>query len=153
MTKTQIIYNIACDIAAGTESFHRSKGAAQGILNVNFLKTLCDRVCEELSLEFSEKQKCSEHSSPGYFFIEEEKCIVIIALGLTNAVSEFEKDIYHALIAKEQGLNINKLVFISRPGAAERCIQPGRQEIRKWAMNKHDLTVEVWDLPAEEHKI
>ncbi|MCG2592211.1 hypothetical protein LZ009_05395 [Ramlibacter sp. XY19] len=71
-----------------------------------------------------------------------------IALGLPNPQSEFEKDILKAVIAKESGNEVRRLMFISRAGGEKKCSQPGRRAVIAWAREKHDLAIEVHDLPG-----
>ena len=52
-------------------------------------------------------------------------------------------------MAKEQGNEVARLVFISRPGAKKKCEQPGRRAICDWASRVHGLDIEVYDLPGE----
>ena len=86
------------------------------------------------------------------FYVAEEQTIVEVALGLPNPGSEFEKDVQKAIIAQDYGFEVRKLIFISRPGASKKCLQPGRTAIIDWAKSKHRLEIEVHDLPGEPRR-
>jgi len=86
------------------------------------------------------------------FYLPEEQMIVEVALGLPNSQSEFEKDILKAIIAKELGSDVRRLMFISRAGAEKKCSQPGRKAVIAWARKNHDLSIEVHDLPGVPRK-
>jgi hypothetical protein len=54
-------------------------------------------------------------------------------------------------MAKECGHDVRRLVFISRPGAAKKCRQPGHAAMIRWAREKHSLEVDVLELDGEPH--
>lgn len=77
---------------------------------------------------------------------------VEVALGLPNPLSEFEKDVLKALIAQENGSEVQRLFFISRAGAQKKCSQPGRSAVINWALENHGLQSEVHDLGGEPRR-
>jgi hypothetical protein len=95
---------------------------------------------------------CGETGFAVDFYFQSEETIVEVALGLPNPQSEFEKDVLKAIIAKELGSPVRRLMFISRAGGEKKCSQPGRKAVIAWARERHGLLIEVYDLPGEPRK-
>lgn len=148
--KVAIIIDIANRISLETENFQMVRGAGAGNHATNsFMNTLRSEMIKVFEIDYSEKRISGKNSFAVDFFIPEEKSIVEVALGLPNTASEFEKDILKAIMAKELKVDVQKLVFISRPGAIKKCSQPGRKAIQEWAKNIHGLEIEIIELPGE----
>jgi len=150
MDKTQTIIRIAREAAEATPDFGRIKGAGDGDrATLQYMKLLQTRSFSVLGEDYSEKKICGDNSFAVDFYIPEEATIIEVALGLPNPASEFEKDILKAIMAQECGYPVRRLMFISRPGASKKCDQPGRTAMRAWAGSKHNLQIEIHDLPGE----
>lgn len=113
---------------------------------------LRERAKEAFGKDYSEQRLCGDTSFAADFYFPEEETIVEVALGLPNPGSEFEKDILKALMAQESGYSVSRLFFISRPGAAKKCSQPGRTAVKEWARSKHHLMIEVHELDGEPRR-
>jgi hypothetical protein len=50
------------------------------------------------------------------FFIPSEQTAVDIALSLRNVVTEFEKDIFKAILAKDGGKELTRLIMVGKHG-------------------------------------
>ena len=147
MTKVQQIVKIAQKIADETPNFHKVKGPGKGDkANHVFMAELRKRVESQLGIDYSEKQISGEIKSAVDFFLPDEKTIVEIALTLKVPLSEFHKDIFKALLAKDEGVDIEKLVFISKPGAKKRHNEPASKTIMKWLNNNYSIEVEIFEL-------
>ena len=141
---------LARDIASADASFHSVLGPGAGDKRTHgFMLQLRDRAQIEFSTDYAEKKVCGETSLAVDYYFPEEGTIVEVALGLPNPGSEFEKDVLKALMAQELGHNVRRLVFISRPGAQKKCDQPGRAAVIKWALDKHQLQIEVYEFEGE----
>lgn len=147
MTKVQQIVKIAQQIADEMPNFHEVKGPGKGDkANHDFMAKLRERVGNQLGIDYSEKQISGEIKSAVDFFLRDEKTIVEIALTLKVPLSEFHKDIFKALLAKDKGEDIEKLVFISKPGAKKRHNEPASQAIMKWLNDNYSIEVEIFEL-------
>jgi hypothetical protein len=82
------------------------------------------------------------------FYIPSEKTAVEIALSIRNPVSEYEKDIFKGLLARESGLPLERLILIGKSGSVKTRNMPGSKAIRDWAWDKHKLKVEVHEIAA-----
>ena len=147
MKKTQQIIAIARDIAATTPDFHKVKGPGLGDnANHAFMAELRIRVKDELGEDYSEKRICGDNQSAVDFYIPDEKTIIEVALTLRNPQSEFHKDIFKALLAKDVGTDVDHLVFVSKPGAQNRHQQPSSQAIIRWLAKHYSITVTIEEM-------
>lgn len=154
-SKVDLVYAVANRQATKDPDFHAVLGPGSGdgrtkrfmlLVNLGVIRA----VCTSNNVPSPAEQKiCGKNSLEVDFYFPDEATIVEIALGLPNPGSEFEKDILKALMAKELGHKVDRLVFISRPGAAKKCQQPGRAAMIDWAREKHGLWIEVRDLDGE----
>lgn len=143
------LVELASGLVEENPRFHDVLGPGLGDHATNsFMRTLRGRAEGAFGENFSEKKICGRTSQAVDFYFASDATVVEVALGLPNSASEFEKDILKALMAKECGYQVRRLVFVSRPGAIKKCAQPGRSAIVKWAKEKHELSIEVVELPG-----
>jgi hypothetical protein len=148
--KALVLVQIACEIAKNTPNFQESKGAGDGDrATLAFMILLRQRAKDAFGHDFSEQRLCGETGFAADFYFPDEQTVVEIALGLPNPASEFEKDILKVFMSREFGHAVRRLVFVSRAGGIKKCNQPGRAAVRNWAESKHNLTIEIYDLPGE----
>ena len=153
VSTTARLIALAREIAVATLDFQVVKGPGVGDhATAAFMRDLRARCLEEFGVDLSEKRLCGDTALAVDFYIPDEGTIIEVALGLPNPASEYEKDILKAIMAQDHGFRVSRLVFISRPGACKKCDQPGRSAMVKWAIDKHQLTVEVHDLPGEPRR-
>jgi hypothetical protein len=144
---------LARSIASEIVEFQKVLGPGAGDRSTQrFMEQLRERAREVFGADYSEKKICGDNALAVDFYFPDAATVVEVALGLPNPNTEFEKDVLKALMAKEGGYEVDRLVFISRAGAERKCAQPGRAAMRAWAAEKHDLSVEVYDLPGEPRK-
>lgn len=74
-------------------------------------------------------------------------------MSLRNPLSEYERDIFKALLAREAGFKVDKLYFFSKPGAVARCRQRGHSAIKKWAHETHNLEIYVLEFSPTAESI
>lgn len=141
---------LAQDIAAQIPDFQAVRGPGAGDhATTEFMRRLRERAAEAFGTDFSERRICGATAFAVDFYFPDESTIVEVALGLPNPGSEFEKDVLKAVIAQDYGTSVRRLFFISRAGAVKKCSQPGRTAVKEWARTKHNLEVEVHELPGE----
>lgn len=147
------LVEIASQLASELEDFQAVKGPGDGDrANARFMKELARRAQARFGSDSSERRICGETGFRVDFYFEDEKTIVEVALGLPNPLSEFERDILKALVAKESCRGVERLVLISRAGGEAKCKQPGRAAFVHWALKYHDLKIDVYDLPGERRR-
>lgn len=141
------LYEIAQAIASETPDFFEVKGPGPGNQATNaFMNELRERATAEFGEDFSEDRICGENAFAVDYYFPEDATIVEIALGLLKPNTEYEKDVLKAIMAKEFGHAVEKLVFISKPGAQSKCAQPGRVAIKEWLVRHHGIVIEVHEL-------
>ena len=97
-------------------------------------------------LDHAEKKVCGANNLCVDFYFPDEGTIVEIALALRNPTSEYERDIVKALMAKETGHSVSRLLFLSKPGALKRMKQPGAAAIAAWSERLHGVRIEIREL-------
>ena len=93
----------------------------------------------QFGADLSEK-KCIAATKMAFdFYLEAEAAAVEIALSLDKPISEYERDIFKCLLAKQGGLAVKKLVFIAKPGALKRLAAPAPRAIAEYVTRQHQL--------------
>ena len=147
MKQVDRLFEIAQQLASNDPVFFRVKGPGVGNRSTNlFMQSLRAQVQEEFGPRLAERKLSGDSELRVDFYLEKEATIVEVALGLKKPNSEFEKDIMKALMAKDEGHAVKRIVFISKPGGEKKCNQPGRRDIIQWVEAKHQITVQVRDL-------
>lgn len=147
MTKTQQIISMANEIAGTTPDFHKIKGPGTGDkANHVFMATLQSRARDTFGKDYAEKQISGDIKSAVDFYIPEEKTIIEIALTLRVPLSEFQKDIFKALLARDNGVEVEHLVFVAKPGARKRHQEPASQAIIHWLKKHYSINVTIEEL-------
>jgi len=150
LARPERLLRLARDIADGQSDFHTVKGPGVGDrATLTYMAALREAARHAFGVDLSEFRGCGATALAADFYFPDEGVMVEIALGLPNPGSEFEKDIVKALMAKELGHDVQKLMFISRPGATKKCGQPGRRAMIDWARERHGIEIEVHELNGE----
>lgn len=150
MGRAAALLATARELASANPDFQAVLGPGIGNRATNaFLRQLQERARATFGADYSERKICGKTSLAVDFFFPEEATIVEVALGLPNPGTEFEKDILKAIVAQDHGHHVRGLLFISRPGVARKCSQPGIAAVRQWVQEKHGLTVEVHELTGQ----
>jgi hypothetical protein len=84
------------------------------------------------------------------FFVADEKCVVEIALGLHNPNCEFEKDILKCLLAREEGVAIETLVLVGKPGTLIKQAEPYRAAVADLCRRRYGLEIVVLELQRSQ---
>ncbi|MDO6421683.1 hypothetical protein [Saccharophagus degradans] len=147
MKKFERLYEIAKVLSEKTYGFLDIKGPGIGNYATNqFIAALRAQAIEEFGEDYSERNICGPNSLAVDFYFPDEGVIVEVALGLKNPNTEYEKDILKAIMAKDLGSKVEKLVFITKPGGAKKCNQPGRIAVKQWLLSANQIEMEVLDL-------
>jgi hypothetical protein len=148
--KTCRLLALAREVASEDEDFQTVLGPGEGDRRTQrFMRQLQERAVHLFDADYAERKVCGETSLSVDFYFPDEQTIVEVALGLPNPGSEFEKDVLKAIMAQEYGIEVRRLFFISRPGSAKKCAQPGRAAVKQWAHSKHKLRIEIHELKGK----
>ncbi len=141
------LIQIARDLAQDTPGFLEVKGPGKGDrATFKFMKRLGEMLAQQVPTALPQQRICGENKLAVDFYIERLGVLVEIAMLLKNSNSEFERDILKAVMAVETGRRVNRLVFISKPGAIKRHQQPSSRAFIDWALKSHNLKIEIHEL-------
>lgn len=144
------IFDLAQQIAHRTPGFQERRGpgkaAGNGVTD-EFLAALN----REVAKRFATVCRLQEPVAPGLkysfdYFIPSESTAIEIALSLGNDVTEFEKDIFKAILGKESGKSVTKLVLIGKDGCVKRRNGPGPNAIKRWVSENCGIEIQVKEL-------
>ena len=82
------------------------------------------------------------------FYFGDEKTIIEIEFSFSNPYPCLEKDSFKALLAREQGHSVERLVIIGDPGSLRRSAAAAPRAIMAWLKEHHQLHVDVMELKA-----
>ena len=151
MHKAERLVVLAQTIADERPVFFEIKGPSIGDHDTAaFMVELRTRAEAEFGADYSERKVCGANNLCVDFYFPDEETIVEVALGLRNPTSEYERDILKALMAKETGHPVSRLLFVSKPGALKRLKQPGAAAIAAWAERLHGVRVEARELSRQQ---
>ena len=149
MGRIDILIQLARGLANEHTEFFRIKGPGKGDRDTGaFMKELRVRAKSTFGTDYSEQCVCGDNNLAVDFYFPDEATVVEVALGLRNPLSEYERDIFKALMAKEEGNSVSNLLFITKPGGLQRISRPGTKAIAEWAERIHGLRIEVVELES-----
>lgn len=149
--KSKKLFEITDDLAAELPTLFDIQGPSLGDkATARFMRELRARCRTNFERDFAEKQICGPNRLAVDYYFPDEETVVEIAFSLRNPLSEFEHDILKAIMARDAGHPVRRLVFITKPGGAKRCNQPGAQAIIQWAKRAHDLVINILELRPKE---
>jgi hypothetical protein len=144
------IFTLAQQIADRIPGFQDRKGpgkkAGNGVTN-RFIRALDTAVSDNWPAIVRQQ----EPVAPGVrytfdYFIPSEDTAVEIALSLRNIVTEFEKDIFKAILAKESGKRVERLVLIGKAGSIKRQNGTGPNAIKAWVQQRCVIQIDVMEI-------
>jgi hypothetical protein len=132
MTDLPILYGLADDLARKDHNFNKTKGPSVGDRATRrYMDKLNKAARRHLRNRVHIEEAVMEGTGLNFdFYLPWERTAVEVALGLHNSASEWEKDLFKALLAKHHGKPIRKLVFLTRrKGLSVRSSPSARAEI------------------------
>jgi hypothetical protein len=145
--KAMQLYLLAISLANKTPNLYSVKGPGLGNhASKEFTEKLRQLAKNMFGSDFSEKKVCKDTKHAFDFYIPEEGSVIEIAFSLHNSLSEYEKDIFKCLLAKEEGLNITSLLFIAKPGAIVRHEAAGSKRIRELVWKHFRVWVDIMEV-------
>lgn len=138
---------LAQRIAERTPGFFDTKGPGAGDrASLEFMKNLREAAQGVFGQDFSERRVNNHIAFAIDFVFPDEGTAVEVAFGLHNPLTEYERDIFKCLLAKESGCQINRLVFLAKPGGIAKQAAPGPKAIAQFVACKFGLQVEILEL-------
>jgi hypothetical protein len=147
VNQAEALVSMARSVAARRPDFLATKGPGRGDHATNaFMRDLRARALKRFGTDHAEQKICGPNGFCVDYYFRKEATIVELAFGLPKTATEFERDVLKAVIAKEQGIPVRRLLFISKPGAIKKCAQPGRTAIINWLRKNHRIRVDIHEL-------
>jgi hypothetical protein len=141
------LYILALILANKTPDFYKVKGAGIGDRASNeFMKNLRQLAKSHFGSDFSEMRVCKDTKHAFDFYIPRRRQCYRSCSELAQSCIGIRKDIFKCLLAKEDGLVINSLLFISKPGAMTRHDAPGSKRIRELVWRCFGVWVDILEL-------
>jgi hypothetical protein len=147
LTQAHQLLRLAEALAREDEGFLQIAGPGAGDRRTNFyIKELRVRASRAFEHDYSEARICGNTGLRVDYYFPDEHTIVEIAFSLRNSASEFERDILKAVVAKESGCSVNRLIFLCKPGGEERHQAPASLAFIQWLRDKHGIAVGIHDI-------
>lgn len=149
MKKAERILQLAQEAANSYRIFAlRSSGAATPFVNevISHLKSV---VAQELGAAVvSQVLNQASHQTVD-FWLEDEFTILEIEFNILSSPPVLEKEIFKALLAKDAGKDVRRLILIGDPGSLMLSEIPTAVALRDWLERRHQIRVEIWELKDE----
>lgn len=141
------LLELAQDLVSEHTDFFQVKGPGRGDLPTNaFMRDLRLIAAREFGEDQAEQRICGDNAFCVDYYFRSEATIVEVALGLPKPTTEFERDVLKAVMAKDAGYPVDRLFFISKPGAQKKCSQPGRSAIIAWVRQRQGIEIVIHEL-------
>ena len=142
------LFALAQLVADETEDFHTKKGPGAGDkASTVYLKKLNKMADELFGIRCRQQESVCDGTKLTFdFYFPSEKTAVEIALSLANPHTEFERDIFKALLANDAGKPVVKLMLIGRPGSVKRHNRGDSLAIAKLVKAHYDINIQVREL-------
>src|SRR5271157_5594143 len=154
MDHVERLFELAQDLADTWPNFFARMGPGAGDHATSaYISELKKKANQEFQRDYAEFGISENNGLRVDYYFPDEATIVEIAMGLRNPLSEYERDILKAVLAKKYGHTINRLVFFSKPGAIARCNQPGLKAFKNWLEQEIKIGIEVREFSTASEQI
>jgi hypothetical protein len=146
MSKAKRIFQLAQENADFYHMYKlRRAGAARPFVNevVNHLKSL---VARELGSGVVNQFLGSQHRQAVDFWLEDEQAIVEVEFDILSSPPVLERQIFRAILAKDAGNDVRRLILIGDPGAILLSQAPTPTAVIDWVKRHYQIGVEIWEL-------
>ncbi|MGH9351712.1 MAG: hypothetical protein ACRD2G_06080 [Terriglobia bacterium] len=154
MTHAKRLFEIAQSLVDEWPDFFQKKGPGAGDRDTHaFMRELRARAMAALGRDYYEPRICEGSGFKPDFYFPEEAAFVEIAMGFRNPASEYERDIFKAILAQNFRHRVRELIFFAKPGALARFAQPGHQAIAEWVRRTQRINVCVVEFSPKAEEI
>jgi hypothetical protein len=148
--KAEKLLVLVQSLANKTPGFFDTKGPGPGDRASNeFMKNLRQLAKKAFGSDYSEHKVRDGTKFAIDFYFPDERTAVEIAFGLDKPNTEFERDIFKCLLARESGLEIERLIFMGKPGAINKQSGPGQMAIRSYVERRFSLKIDIFEIQQE----
>jgi len=144
MPHTDKLIELAQTLVDEWPGFFEKKGPGEGDDDTKaYMDELQRRAIAAFGRDYAQKMICGDTRHSVDFHFPEDQTIVEIAMGLRNPNCEYELDILKAVMAKDVGHDIKRLLFLTKPGGRRKCLAPGRLAIALWLDRHYSIRIEI----------
>jgi hypothetical protein len=111
-----------------------------------YMRAFGKQVDAEVGAGMAEQRISGSNEFRVDFYVEEDAAVIEIEFNLPGSHSNFERDIFKILLARDTGRVVKTLVLVGPPGSRERLSEAGPKDIITWVKKHHRLDVQVLDL-------
>ena len=146
LSKAERIFQLAQD---GADAYHmfkaRRAGAGSPYVNevINHLKFL---VVQEFGAGAVNQFLSKETRQSVDFWLEDEQTMIEMEFNILSSPPVLEKEVFKALLAKDDGNDVRHLILIGDPGSGLLAQAPTPMSVIKWVEQRHQIRVQIWEL-------
>lgn len=107
---------------------------------------LRDKIEEALDTDYSEKMLSKRCCYCVDYFIEEESAVIELELSSYGSNTNFERDCFKVIIAKDEGVDIKHFIMLGVQGTEKRHVEPGPSTIKQVMKDRFGVDVQVIDI-------
>lgn len=146
MTKAERIFQLAQEVAASYDLLNaRRAGSGNSYTRevVNHLKSL---VIEEYGTGVANQILSKAGCQPVDFWLEDEQTIMEVEHSMWRSDPLLEQEVFKALLAKDAGKDVRRLILIGDPATVRRCQALAPRAVMHWVERHHHVRVQIWEL-------
>jgi hypothetical protein len=118
----------------------------------SFEEYLRNKIQERLGNNYSEKVLSRRCRYRVDYFIEEEATVIELELSSHRSNTNFERDCFKVIIARDEDVDIKHFIMLGVYGTANRHDEPGPTTIKEVMKSKFGVEVQVMDITAAQVK-
>lgn len=111
-----------------------------------FERYLRSKIREDLETDYSERVLSRRCRYRVDYFIKEESTVIELELSSPGSNTNFERDCFKIIIAKDESVDIKHFIMLGVYGTARRHEEPGPNTIKEIMKSKFGVDVQVFDI-------
>lgn len=150
MSKAERIFQLA-QKGADAYGMYKARRAGGGTPYINeVLNHLKLLVTQEFGADVVDRFLSEEAHQSVDFWLADEQTMVEMEFDIFSSPPILEKEIFKALLAKDAGKDVRRLVLIGDPGSVVLSRAPMALSIIDWVARHHRIEVQVWELKDKD---
>ncbi len=150
MSKAERIFQLAQE-GADTFRMFKARRAGAGIPYVNeVINHLKFLVVQEFGNGVVNQFLNKENRQTVDFWLEDEQTIMEVEFNTFNSPPVLERQVFKALLAKDDGKDVRQLILIGDPGSILLSQAPTPASIINWVERQHQIQVQIWELKEKD---
>ena len=146
MTRAERIFHLAQEVTATYDLFRAQRAGSGDAYTREVIDHLKLLVIEEFGPSVANQFISKANRQSVDFWLEDEQTIIELEYNLLSPHPLLEKQVFKALLAKDDGKNVRHLILIGAPLATRHWQTPTPQSVIAWTLRHHQIHVVVWEL-------